>query len=132
VRLTYADLARGRACWSLYYLAIAAVYDPRATVTLWVTRKYCERLVGPRGRKFGIGPIIYKIRDGFFSKRLFSSVAGNSYLNADPAINDGPPMLPRDKDRQAIARSICVLSNVSILEDDAPTYTIRGYRAHRA
>jgi glycosyltransferase involved in cell wall biosynthesis len=98
-------LARGRACWSLYYLAIAAVYDPCNTVTLWLARAYCAQLVGPRGQHIGLG-ITYKIRDALFSKPPLSSVAGTSYLNADPAINDGPPMRRRDRDRQSIARSI--------------------------
>jgi glycosyltransferase involved in cell wall biosynthesis len=107
--LAFGCLAQGWTRWSLYYLVIAAVYDPYETLSLWVAGTYCAQLVGPRGQKNGIAPIIYKVRDAFFSRPPRSSVANTSYLNADTAIQDGAPMRRRGRDRQSVARSISVL-----------------------
>jgi glycosyltransferase involved in cell wall biosynthesis len=106
-------LASGRICWSLYYLTIAAVYDPGDTVTLWLARVYAQRLLGHRDKKKLVGRFLYKIRDVFVSEYPVSSVAGITYFDADPAINDGVPMRPRDLDRQTFAHCIRISSGVS-------------------
>jgi len=59
--------------------AIAAVYDPGDTVTLWLARVHTRRLLGRRDKKMSV----------FVTKYPLSSVAGITYLDADPATNDG-------------------------------------------
>jgi glycosyltransferase involved in cell wall biosynthesis len=108
-------LDSGRVCWSLYYLTIAAVYDPGDTATLWVARVYAQRLLGHRDKKMSVGRFVYKICDVFVSKYPLSSVAGITYLDADPATNDGVPMRRRGSDRQTFAHCIRISSGGSIL-----------------
>jgi glycosyltransferase involved in cell wall biosynthesis len=107
--LGFGCLFHGQVCWSLYYLAIALVYDPSDTVSLWVVRNYLARLVRPRLEKLRIACFVYRIRDLLWLRSPSSSIWGMKYPDVDPTMNDGFQLRPREIYRQTKARSLTLL-----------------------
>jgi glycosyltransferase involved in cell wall biosynthesis len=104
-------LGRGQVRWGLYYLAIALVNDPFDNIRFWMVRATMAQLIGPRLKSARIARLVHKIRDVFWVEYPRSSVWGMSYLDADPAVNDEVQIRPRELSRQAILRSLTVLSS---------------------
>ena len=102
-------LGNEQICWSLYYLAIAIVYDPSETLSLWVFRRYLTCLVRPRIDKRWIARLVYRLRDLLWLRYPISAIWGMKYLEADPLLNDAVQVHRRKMRRQAIARSLTVL-----------------------
>jgi glycosyltransferase involved in cell wall biosynthesis len=104
-------LGRGQVCWGLYYLAIALVHDPFDNMRFWMVRATMAQLIAPRIRGARMARLVYKIRDVFWVEYPRSSVWGMRYLDADPALNDEVQVRPRELSRQALLRSLTVLSS---------------------
>ena len=107
----YRWLAKGRLLskqifWSLYYLAIAFIYDPFETISLRVLRSYLAHLVAPRLDKLSIARFVYMLRNLLWLRYPISSIWGMNYLDADPQLTDTASVSPRELRRQAIARSL--------------------------
>jgi glycosyltransferase involved in cell wall biosynthesis len=103
-------LSLKQVCCGLYYLTIAVVHDPSDNVSLWLMHACITRLIGMRVKHHRIVRPLYEIYRAYRGKYPRSSVCGMHYLDADPAVNDGPGMRPREISREALLRSINVLS----------------------
>ncbi len=108
-------LCYGQICWSLYYLAIALVYDPSDTISLQVFRSYLTHLLSPRIDERWIARFVYRLRDLLWLRYPISSIWGMKYLEADPGLNDAVHVRPREIRRQAIARSLTVLPDTAVV-----------------
>jgi len=104
---------RGQIYWSLYYLAIALVYDPSTTMSVF--RSFLAHLVSPRIGKLWIGRFVYRFRDLLWLRNPISGVWGMKYLDADPEVNDAVQVRPREMSRRAKARSLTVLRKPAIV-----------------
>jgi glycosyltransferase involved in cell wall biosynthesis len=98
-------LSHNQVSYGLYYLSIALILDPSYNLNTWLV----GRLLGPRFKSL-VRPIYRRI---FRSKYPQSSAWGMYYPDADPAVNDGPGMLPREIRRQKILRSLRVCPETS-------------------
>jgi hypothetical protein len=107
--LALGRLDNGQIFWSLYYLAIALLYDPLETTTLRVLRSYLACLVSPRIEKLWIAPFVFRLRDLLWLRYPISSMWGTKYFDVDPQLNDAAQVHPREMRRQDIARSFTVL-----------------------
>jgi glycosyltransferase involved in cell wall biosynthesis len=104
--LAMGRLLSGQIFWSLYYLAIALIYDPLETISLRVLRSYLAHLVAPRLNKLSIARFIYMLRNLLWLRYPISSLWGINYIDADPQLNDTASVSPRELRRQALARSL--------------------------
>jgi glycosyltransferase involved in cell wall biosynthesis len=102
--LGLACLSRNQVSYGLYYLTIALIRDPSGNLNLWMMRTCIGLLVGPRFKSL-VRPISKRI---FSSQYPQSSARGMYYPDADPAVNDGPGMRPREIRRQTFLRSLSV------------------------
>jgi glycosyltransferase involved in cell wall biosynthesis len=109
-------LAHGQICWSLYYLAIALVYDPSETISLWMFRRYLAYLVSPRIEKRWIARFVYRLRDLLWVRYPISSIWGMKYLDVDPGLNDALQVRPREIRRQTIVGSLTVVPDTAIVD----------------
>jgi glycosyltransferase involved in cell wall biosynthesis len=93
-------LNHNQVSYGLYYLAIALIRDPSYNLNTWLI----GRLLGPHFKSL-VRPIYKRI---FRSQYPQSSAWGMYYPDADPAVNDGPGMRPREIRRQKILRSLSI------------------------
>jgi glycosyltransferase involved in cell wall biosynthesis len=100
-------LGRNQARYGPYYLTIALRQDPSDNASLWLMRVCIRHLIGPDVKFLKLLKPAYK--RVFPGEHPRSSVWGMYYLDADPAVNDGPGIGPREIYRQTIVRSLRVL-----------------------
>jgi glycosyltransferase involved in cell wall biosynthesis len=100
-------LGRNQVRPGLYYLTIALIQDPFNNANLGLMRVCVRYLIG-HVKFLKFFKLAYK--RVFPREHLRSSVWGRYYPDADPAVNDGPGIHPRETYRQTIVGSHRVLS----------------------
>jgi glycosyltransferase involved in cell wall biosynthesis len=101
-------LGRNQIRHGLFYLMIALIQDPSNNASLGLMRVCMRYLIGRHVKFLKFFKLAYK--RAFRSEDPRSSVWGMYYTDANPAINDGPGIHPRELYRQTIVRSLRVLS----------------------